>query len=389
MGPLEGVRIVELAGIGPAPFCAMLLSDMGAEVIRVDRAANVGHDIGREGEDPRFGLLQRGRRNIAVDLKNPDAVAAVLRLIDRADALIEGFRPGVMERLGLAPDTCLARNPKLVYGRMTGWGQDGPIAHTAGHDINYIALSGALYSIGPAGGPPVPPLNLIGDFGGGALYLAMGVLAGIISARATGKGQVIDCSMVEGSASLMMMMYGALAAGAWVEKRGSNRTDGGAHYYHVYETKDGEHVAIGSIEPQFYALLLKHTGLEGESLPEQTDRTTWPDMQRGSRASSNRRPARNGPRSWSRPISASRRCCACRRRCATRTMSIAAALSRSTASSSRVRRRVFSARRAGCSARRRGSASTPTRSSRTGAFRPTRSPRCTGPGRSHRPARGA
>jgi alpha-methylacyl-CoA racemase len=278
MGPLEGVKIVELAGIGPAPFCAMLLSDMGAEVIRVDRAANVGHDIGREGEDPRFGLLQRGRRNIAVDLKNKDGVAAVLRLIDRADALIEGFRPGVMERLGLAPDTCLARNPKLVYGRMTGWGQDGPIAHTAGHDINYIALSGALYSIGPGGGPPVPPLNLIGDFGGGALYLAMGVLAGIISARATGTGQVIDCSMVEGSASLMMMMYGALAAGAWVEKRGSNRTDGGAHYYHVYETKDGEHVAIGSIEPQFYALLLKHTGLEGESPPEQTDRTTLPDM---------------------------------------------------------------------------------------------------------------
>lgn len=279
MGPLEGVKIVELAGIGPGPFCAMLLSDMGAEVIRVDRAANVGHDIGREGEDPRFGLLQRGRRNIAVDLKNPEGVAAVLRLVDRADALVEGFRPGVMERLGLGPEICLPRNPRLVYGRMTGWGQDGPIAHTAGHDINYIALSGALYSIGEAGGPPVPPLNLIGDFGGGALYLAMGVLAGIISARTTGKGQVIDCSMVEGSASLMMMMYGALAAGAWNEQRASNRTDGGAHFYHVYETKDGEHVAIGSIEPQFYALLLKHTGLEGESLPPQTDRTTWRDMQ--------------------------------------------------------------------------------------------------------------
>jgi alpha-methylacyl-CoA racemase len=279
MGPLEGVKIVELAGIGPAPFCAMLLSDMGAEVIRVDRAANVGQDVGREGEDPRFGLLQRGRRNIAVDLKHPAGVNAALRLIDRADGLIEGFRPGVMERLGLGPTICLPRNPKLVYGRMTGWGQDGPIAHTAGHDINYIALSGALYSIGPAGGPPVPPLNLIGDFGGGALYLAMGVLAGIISARTTGKGQVIDCSMVEGSASLMMMMYGALAAGAWREERGSNRTDGGAHFYHVYETKDGEHVAIGSIEPQFYALLLRHTGLAGESLPEQTDRSTWPDMQ--------------------------------------------------------------------------------------------------------------
>src|SRR4051812_45683850 len=278
MGPLAGVKIVELAGIGPAPFCAMLLSDMGAEVIRVDRAANVGRDIGREGEDPRFALLQRGRRNIAVDLKNPAGVDAVLRLIDQSDALIEGFRPGVMERLGLAPDLCLKRNPKLVYGRMTGWGQDGPIAHTAGHDINYIALSGALYSIGEAGGPPVPPLNLIGDFGGGALYLAMGVLAGIISARVSGKGQVIDCSMVEGSASLMMMMYGALAAGAWKEERGSNRTDGGAPYYQVYETKDGEHVAIGSIEPQFYVLLLKHTGLEGERLPEQTDRTGWPDM---------------------------------------------------------------------------------------------------------------
>ncbi|HVB16098.1 MAG TPA: CaiB/BaiF CoA-transferase family protein, partial [Stellaceae bacterium] len=244
MGPLAGVKIIELAGIGPAPFCAMLLSDMGAEVIRVDRAANVGHDIGREGEDPRFGLLQRGRRNIAVDLKNPEAVAATLRLIDRADALIEGFRPGVMERLGLGPDICLARNNKLVYGRMTGWGQDGPIAHTAGHDINYIALSGALHAIGEPGGPPVPPLNLIGDFGGGALYLAMGVLAGIISARATGKGQVIDCSMVEGSASLMMMMYGALAAGAWNEERGSNRTDGGAHFYHVYETLDGEYVSV-------------------------------------------------------------------------------------------------------------------------------------------------
>jgi alpha-methylacyl-CoA racemase len=283
MGPLEGVRIVELAGIGPAPFCAMLLSDMGAEVIRLDRAANVGHDDSRvggpPGEEYRFNLLARGRRNIAIDLKNKAGAEAALRLIDRADALIEGFRPGVMERLGLGPDICLARNKKLVYGRMTGWGQDGPIAHTAGHDINYISLSGVLYSIGEAGGTPVPPLNLVGDFGGGALYLAMGVLAGIISARATGQGQVIDCSMVEGSASLMTMMYAALASGAWNEKRGANRTDGGAHYYHVYETKDGEHVSVGSIEPQFYALLLQHTGLEGEPLPEQTDRAHWPEMQ--------------------------------------------------------------------------------------------------------------
>ncbi|HYU10944.1 MAG TPA: CaiB/BaiF CoA-transferase family protein [Stellaceae bacterium] len=279
MGPLEGIRIVELAGIGPGPFCAMLLSDMGAEVIRVDRAMMVGQDTDRDGNDARFNLLARGRRNIAVDLKNPAAVDAVLRLIDRADALLEGFRPGVMERLGLGPDLCLARNPKLVYGRMTGWGQDGPIARTAGHDINYIALSGVLHSIGEAGGPPVPPLNLVGDFGGGALYLAMGALAGIISARATGKGQVIDCSMVEGSASLMMMMYGALASGAWTEERGHNRTDGGAHFYRVYETRDGEYVSVGAIEPQFYALLLQHTGLEGEDLPPQTDRTHWPEMQ--------------------------------------------------------------------------------------------------------------
>ncbi len=277
MGPLEGIRIVELAGIGPAPFCAMLLADMGAEVLRVDRAANVGLDTDRDGNDARFNLLSRGRRNIAVDLKNPAAVAAVLRIVDGADALIEGFRPGVMERLGLGPDICLPRNPRLVYGRMTGWGQDGPIAHVAGHDINYIALSGALATIGPIDGPPVPPLNLVGDFGGGALYLAMGVLAGVLSARATGKGQVIDCSMVEGSASLMMMMYASLASGAWVEQRGHNRTDGGAPYYHVYETKDGEYVSIGSIEPQFYALLLSHTGLEGESLPPQADRDYWPE----------------------------------------------------------------------------------------------------------------
>ena len=279
MGPLEGIRIIELAGIGPGPFCAMLLSDMGAEIIRVDRAAIVGQDTDRDGNDSRFNLLARGRRNIAVDLKNPAAVDATLRLIDQADALLEGFRPGVMERLGLGPDLCLKRNPKLVYGRMTGWGQDGPIAHIAGHDINYIALSGVLHTIGEAGGPPVPPLNLVGDFGGGALYLAMGVLAGLISARSTGRGQVIDCSMVEGSASLMMMMYGALASGAWQETRGANRTDGGAHYYHVYETKDGEYVSVGAIEPQFYALLLKHTGLDGEDLPPQTDRARWPEMQ--------------------------------------------------------------------------------------------------------------
>ena len=273
MGALDGVRIVEFAGIGPGPFCSMLLADMGADIIRLDRAANVG----RETDHPKFNTLLRGRKNIAVDLKHPSGLEAALRLCDRADAIVEGFRPGVMERLGLAPDTLLARNPRLVVGRMTGWGQTGPIAHTAGHDINYISLSGALHAIGEEDGPPAPPLNLVGDFGGGALYMAVGMLAGIISARTTGRGQVVDCSMVEGSASLMTSMYGALAQGSWIEERGRNRLDKGAHYYNVYETADGKHVSVGSIEPQFYALLLKHTGLEGTELPDQADRPRWPE----------------------------------------------------------------------------------------------------------------
>src|SRR5580692_10129800 len=275
MGPLAGLKVIEFAGIGPGPMCAMLLADLGATVLRIDRTTP--SDLGIQ-RDARNNLLLRSRKAIPLDLKRPDGTALALRLIEQADALIEGFRPGVMERLGLGPDICLARNKRLVYGRMTGWGQDGPIAHIAGHDINYIALSGALAAIGEPGGPPVPPLNLIGDFGGGALYLAMGVLAGVLSARATGKGQVIDCSMVEGAASLMTSMYGALASGAWIEERGHNRTDGGSHFYHVYETKDGEHVAIGSIEPQFYQLLLTHTGLEGADLPAQMDRPNWPSM---------------------------------------------------------------------------------------------------------------
>ena len=274
MGPLSGVKVVELAGIGPGPFCCMLLADMGAEVIRVDRTANVGKDA----DTAKWNLLTRGRRNIAVDLKTPEGVETVLKLIEQADAVIEGFRPGVTERLGLGPDVCMKRNAKLVYGRMTGWGQDGPIAGAAGHDINYISLSGALHAIGERNGPPTPPLNLVGDFGGGALYMAVGVLAAVIEARGSGKGQIVDCSMVEGSASLMTAMYGALAAGSWIEERGKNRLDKGAHYYNVYETKDGKHVSIGSIEPQFYKLLLQLTGLEGEPLPPQSDREKWPEM---------------------------------------------------------------------------------------------------------------
>jgi len=274
MGPLDGVKVVEFAGIGPGPFCCMLLADMGAEVIRVDRAFNVGN----EPVEPRFNTLLRGRKNVAIDLKNPDGVEAALKLCDRADILIEGFRPGVMERLGLGPDIIFARNKKIVYGRMTGWGQDGPIAHTAGHDINYISLTGALYSIGPKEGGPVPPLNLIGDFGGGALYMAMGALAAYIEAQKSGEGQVVDTSMVEGAASLMTANYGYVASGVHKEERGINRIDGGCHHYNVYETSDGEHISVGSNEPQFYALLLETVGLGDANLPAQTDRDNWPMM---------------------------------------------------------------------------------------------------------------
>ena len=273
MGALSGVKVVEFAGIGPGPFCCMLLADMGAEVIRVDRAMNVGNDL----YDPKYNSLLRGRKNLALDLKNPDGVEAALKLCERADILIEGFRPGVMERLGLGPDVVFARNKKIVYGRMTGWGQNGPIAKTPGHDINYIALTGALYAIGGKD-KPVPPLNLVGDFGGGALYMAMGALAAYIEAQKSGKGQVVDCSMVEGAASLMTAVYGMLADGRYVEEREANRLDGGCHHYNVYETSDGEHICIGSNEPQFYAEMLKTVGLEQADLPEQTDRNYWPEM---------------------------------------------------------------------------------------------------------------
>ncbi len=275
MGPLEGVKIIEFAGIGPGPHSCMLLADMGARVVRVDRAGNVG----KPGAIPdMFNNLTRGRPNIALNLKNPEGVETALKMCESADIIIEGFRPGVLERLGLGPDVLLARNPALVVGRMTGWGQTGPVSHTAGHDINYISLSGALSCIGPVDGPPTPPLNLVGDFGGGSLYLAMGVLAAYISAKTTGKGQVVDTSMVEGSASLMMGMYGALAAGLWKEdQRGYNRLDGGAHYYGVFETSDGRHISIGSIEPQFYALLKEKTGLGDDDLYPQGDRDKWPE----------------------------------------------------------------------------------------------------------------
>jgi alpha-methylacyl-CoA racemase len=274
-GPLAGVKIIELAGIGPGPFCAMMLADMGADVIRVDRYQNA---MGGDPAAPPADVLNRGRRSIAVDLKNPDGVETVLSLIESADALIEGFRPGVMERLGLGPDVALARNPKLVYGRMTGWGQEGPYAPTAGHDINYIALAGALEPIGRRGEGPVPPLNLVGDFGGGGMLLAYGLVCGILSARSTGEGQVVDAAMVDGAAVLMTMFHAFRAMGMWNDERGTNMLDSGAHFYDVYETADGKYVSIGSIEPQFYAELLRLTGLEDEELPWQHDRNEWPAL---------------------------------------------------------------------------------------------------------------
>ncbi len=275
MGALSGYRVIELAGIGPAPMCAMMLSDMGAEVLRIDRTADAGLGIAME---TKYNLLNRGRRSVAFDLKRPEAAEALLRLVERADALIEGFRPGVMERLGIGPDQCLARNPRLVYGRMTGWGQEGPLAHAAGHDINYIALAGALHSIGRTGETPVPPLNLVGDFGGGALYLALGIVTGLLEAQKSGKGQVVDTAMVDGVASLMTAIYGMRGAGVFTDNRGENMLDTGAHFYDAYETSDGKYICIGSIEAKFYEELLRLSGLKGQELPRQLDRKSWPAM---------------------------------------------------------------------------------------------------------------
>ncbi|RIL04936.1 MAG: carnitine dehydratase [Proteobacteria bacterium] len=274
-GPLAGFRIVEIAGIGPGPFCAMMLADLGAEVLRVDRAerAKLPRMPG-----PNLDFLARGRRCAAVDLKSPAGVEVVLRLVEKADGLIEGFRPGVMERLGLGPDVCLARNPGLVYGRMTGWGQDGPLAKVAGHDLNYIALTGALHAIGRPDAPPPPPLNLVGDFGGGGLMLAYGILAALLERTRSGKGQVVDAAMVDGAAALMAIIFGAHASGWWKDERWSNMLDGGAHFYDCYETADGKYVSIGSIEPQFYAILLDKLGLAHEDLPKQMDRSAWPKL---------------------------------------------------------------------------------------------------------------
>lgn len=278
-GPLRHLRVVEFAGVGPGPFCGMLLSDLGADVTRVHRLADVGSRPGDAGDRAAADTLGRGRRSVALDLKHPDGVSAALRLLDGADALIEGFRPGVMERLGLGPDVCLERRPALVYGRMTGWGQEGPYAHTAGHDVNYLALSGVLAHVGPADRPPLPPLSLVADFGGGGMLLALGIVAAVLEARSSGAGQVVDAAMVDGSALLMTMTYELLGAGRWQQAREANMNDGGAHFYNVYETADGGHVSIGAMEPKFYDELVRRLGLDGD-LPDQWDQSQWPAMRR-------------------------------------------------------------------------------------------------------------
>ena len=275
-GPLADVRIVELGGIGPGPFAGMMLADMGADIVRLHRAEVVERGIDPSG----IPVLDRGRRSVGVDLKHPDAVECVLRLTDRADAVLEGFRPGVVERLGIGPEPCLTRNPRLVYGRMTGWGQDGPLAHAAGHDINYIALAGVLAHIGRRDAPPTPPLNLVADFGGGGMLLAFGVMCGLFESQRSGLGQVVDAAMVDGAAILMAMMWGMQAIGRFGGERGTNINDSGAPFYDSYETSDGEYIAIGAMEPKFYAELLDKLGLADADLPHQQDRAGWPEVRR-------------------------------------------------------------------------------------------------------------
>ena len=277
MGPLTGVKIIELAGIGPAPFCGMLLADLGADVLRIDRKSGGTRSIEI---DPAADIVNRGRRSIAMDLKHPAAIEALLGLIETADVLIEGFRPGVTERMGVGPEACLARNKRLVYGRMTGWGQTGPLAQSAGHDINYLALSGALHMIGRKGEKPVPPLNLVGDMGGGGLYLAFGVMCALFEAQRSGQGQVVDAAMVEGAALQMAAILTMRAMGHWSDERGANLTDSGAHFYEVYETSDGGYMAVGAIEPQFYALLVQGAGLDAERFTRQMDASGWDDLKR-------------------------------------------------------------------------------------------------------------
>jgi len=273
MGPLAGVKILEITALGAAPFASMMLADMGAEVLRIDRTERV--ECGGRGGPPPLDFLARGRRSIGLDLKHPVGVETLLKLVESADVLLEGFRPGVMERLGVGPEVCLARNPRVIFGRMTGWGQTGPLAQAAGHDINYIALAGALEPIGRRGEKPLPPLNLVGDFGGGGMLLAYGIACALVERARSGKGQVVDAAMVDGAAVLMTFFHAAQQAGWWTPERGSNLLDGGAPFYDTYETSDGKYIAIGAIESKFYAELIEKLGLASDELPDQMDRSHW------------------------------------------------------------------------------------------------------------------
>ena len=275
MGPLHGLRVIELAGIGPGPMCCMLLADLGADVVRIDRLEPSGLGLAMA---PRHDVNARGRRSVALDLKGTAGINAALRLLARADVLVEGFRPGVMEKLGLGPEPCLALNPRLVYGRMTGFGQSGPLSAAAGHDLNYIALTGVLHAIGPAGSAPVPPLNLVGDYGGGALYLAFGVMAALFERQRSGQGQVVDAAMVDGAASLASVFFGLQAAGNWGAPRGANLLDGGAPFYAAYETADGRHISLAALEPKFFALLVQALELDSRYLARQYDQRLWPEL---------------------------------------------------------------------------------------------------------------
>ncbi|MGZ8317890.1 MAG: CaiB/BaiF CoA transferase family protein [Telluria sp.] len=277
-GPLAGIKVVEMVGLGPCPFAAMMLADMGAEVIRIDRKARPGAANPFPILGTKYDVLARGRRSLALDLKNPEAREVLLQLVGQADVLLEGFRPGVMERLGLGPEACHARNPRLVYGRVTGWGQDGPLAQAAGHDLNYIALTGMLHAMGREGSPPAPPLNLVGDFGGGAMMLAFGVVCAVLESRVSGKGQVVDAAMTDGASLLGAMMYGFRAFGEWTGKREANLLDGGAPFYDSYACADGKFITIGAIEPQFYALLLQLAGIADPAFDSQMDRSQWPGL---------------------------------------------------------------------------------------------------------------
>lgn len=275
MGPLQGVRVVEISGRGPGPFAGMLLSDLGAEVIRIDRPNS---EVREQAPDSRLELVNRGRRSMVLDLKHPEGRATVLRLAARADALFEGFRPGVMERLGIGPDECMRGNPRLVYGRATGWGQEGPLSHTAGHDINYIALAGALEPIGRYGAPPTVPLNLVGDYAGGGMMLALGLVCALLEARTSGAGQVVDSAMVDGASLLMTVFHGRRLAGTWLDERGTNYIDSGAPFYDVYETADGKYISVGAIEPKFHREMLRRIGVDLGSLPDVVRRKDWPGL---------------------------------------------------------------------------------------------------------------